>query len=89
MFDVNVNNLFRILWAVLFVCCIGASAHMIRELWLKWERSPVIVTFAETSVPIWQVPFPAVTICSETKSRQTVFNYTEAYNNLDNLTGIQ
>ena len=31
---------------------------------IKWRRDPVYVAFDTTSTPVWQVPFPAVTICN-------------------------
>ncbi|XP_049771508.1 pickpocket protein 28-like [Schistocerca cancellata] len=76
----------RFLWLMLFGLSLGVCSKLINNVWIKWDRSPVIVTFAESSTPVWQVPFPAVTICSETKSRQSVFNFTDAYNNEANLT---
>ncbi|RZC40023.1 ASC domain containing protein, partial [Asbolus verrucosus] len=43
----------------------------------KWERSPVIVNFANRGTPIDKVPFPAVTICPESKIvGQKKFNFT-------------
>lgn len=42
----------------------------------KWENTPVIVSFASKETPIWQIPFPAVTICPENKVVPRKFNYT-------------
>lgn len=36
-----------------------------------------MVSFATRETPTWKVPFPAVTLCPETKSRPTYFNYTK------------
>ncbi len=30
----------------------------------KWQREPVYVAFDTTSTPIWELPFPAVTVCN-------------------------
>lgn len=57
---------------------------LIVDIYLKWEQIPVIVSFAEKSTPIWKIDFPAVTICPETKAKQTVLNYTNIYNILNN-----
>lgn len=57
---------------------------LILDIYVKWEQIPVIVSFAEKSTPVWKIPFPAVTICPETKAKQTVLNYTEIYNILNN-----
>jgi len=57
---------------------VGCSNRIVKA-YQKWDVSPVIVTFAEYPTSIWEVPFPAVSICSETKSRQNVFNFTEMF----------
>ncbi|XP_054267290.1 pickpocket protein 28-like [Macrosteles quadrilineatus] len=76
-------NIFRSFWLVLFLLSIAGSAYMIRKVWQKWQDSPVIVSFSESWTPVWQIPFPAVTICSEAKSKNKVYNITEAiYKNM-------
>lgn len=51
------------------------------------DQSPVIVSFAEKSTPVWAIPFPAVTICPETKTYMDKLNFTETFNALkENLT---
>lgn len=47
---------------------------------MKWVQSPVIVSFAEKSTPIWEIPFPAVTICPETKTYANKLNFTDVFN---------
>lgn len=46
---------------------------------MKWKQNPVIVTFAETLTPVWTIPFPAVTICPETKALKTHIDITKGY----------
>lgn len=53
--------------------------YLIYLTYRKWERSPVIVSFATKQTPIWQIPFPSVTVCPETKARQSEYNLTEKY----------
>ncbi|KAL5289998.1 hypothetical protein ACFFRR_009784 [Megaselia abdita] len=72
----------RLFWILVFILSIYACASLTINIWDKWNNNPVIVSFAEKSTPVWQIPFPAVTVCSETKSRQTVFNFTETYQKL-------
>lgn len=52
---------------------------LIIKIWEKWQTSPVIVSFAEKSTPVWQIPFPAVTICPETKAMKKHLDFTKAY----------
>ncbi|XP_046391658.1 pickpocket protein 28-like [Ischnura elegans] len=65
----------RICWILAFGLSIYACSLVILKVWRKWENSPVIVSFADSSTPVWQIPFPAVTICSEVKYRRNIYNY--------------
>lgn len=38
---------------------------MIAQVWNRYHRNPVIVTFNPTEEETYQVPFPAVTICNK------------------------
>lgn len=75
----------KLFWLIAFVSCIFGCCRLIFHIYQRWERSPVIVSFAERSTPIWQIPFPAVTICMETKSQSDLFNYTEMYHKIRNI----
>ncbi|KRF94123.1 pickpocket protein 28 [Drosophila mojavensis] len=57
----------RIFWLFAFLLSICCCATLILSAYNKWNETPVIVSFAERSTPVWNIPFPAVTICSETK----------------------
>lgn len=72
----------RLWWLTLFVFSLYLCVYLIVDTYRKWETSPVIVSFAQSPTPVWGIPFPAVTICSETKSRQRKFNFTEAYHEM-------
>ncbi|KAJ8715043.1 hypothetical protein PYW08_005024 [Mythimna loreyi] len=80
----------KVFWLFMFTCCVILCAGLIRKVWIKWNESPVIVSFAEMPTPVWQIPYPAVTVCFETKAKQRQFNFTEYYHlyttNRDNLT---
>lgn len=55
---------------------------MILNVYIKWDQSPVIVSFAEKSTPVWEIPFPAVTICPETKANVSMLNFTDIYHEM-------
>lgn len=64
-------------WVVIsFICCLVLLANV----WSRMYSDPLIVSLSDKPEPIWEIPFPAVTICPETKSKQTVFNFTRMYN---------
>lgn len=45
----------------------------------KWERDPIIVSFDEQSSSIYTIPFPAVTICPETKVKASELNISHTF----------
>lgn len=63
----------------MFLCVIG-SITVSKEVYSKWQMSPVIVSFAEKYTRVSEIPFPAVTICPETKARSSLLNFTHLYN---------
>lgn len=69
----------KLWWLVAFLLSIYGCGNLMLNVWNRWDRHPVIVTFAEKPTPIWQIPFPAVTICVQTKTQASVFNYTEMF----------
>lgn len=72
----------KLWWLIAFLLSIYGCSRLIFNVWQRWDRSPVIVSFEEKATPIWQIPFPAVTICMETKSQSDLFNYTAMYHRI-------
>uniref|UniRef100_A0A1B0DLX5 Uncharacterized protein n=1 Tax=Phlebotomus papatasi TaxID=29031 RepID=A0A1B0DLX5_PHLPP len=83
----------RVWWLVIFVISISVCSLLIWSSWKKWDDTPVIVTFADKSTFVWQIPFPAVTICPEIKVRRESFNFTKVFKKVfkerENLTLIE
>lgn len=50
-------------WVVVMVISIYFCSSIVGKIYVKWDTTPVIVSFSEKSTPIWSIPFPAVTIC--------------------------
>lgn len=69
----------RAFWIIAFFVSLFGCAVLILNIYEKWQLSPVIVSFAEKSTPVWQIPFPAVTICPETKAMAEHVKFTRAY----------
>ncbi|XP_037032179.1 pickpocket protein 28-like [Bradysia coprophila] len=69
----------RVWWILAFALALLYCGYSIRKVYIKWDESPVIVAFAEKSTPVWKIPFPAVTICPETKAEVTKLNLTDVF----------
>ncbi|CAG9767075.1 unnamed protein product [Ceutorhynchus assimilis] len=67
----------RIWWFIVFSTVFAICVYQIKEVYHKWEISPVIVSFDTSETPIHSIPFPAVTICPESKSNQSLYNHTD------------
>uniref|UniRef100_A0A1B0AF41 Uncharacterized protein n=1 Tax=Glossina pallidipes TaxID=7398 RepID=A0A1B0AF41_GLOPL len=65
----------KIYWIVLMLISLYFATSLIRESYLKWMDSPVIVGFDETLVPVHKIPFPTITICPEIKMETEVFDF--------------
>ncbi|CAH0564376.1 unnamed protein product [Brassicogethes aeneus] len=85
----------KIWWLIALIVALYGCITLILLTYKKWETSPVIVSFATKETPIFDIPFPTVTICPEVKSRTTIFNYTDILYKkqdgvkLDNQTELQ
>lgn len=67
----------KIFWIATFTGSIILCSFLIKNVYVKWKTSPVIVTFNERLVSVGEVPFPSVTICSQVKSKATVYNFSK------------
>ncbi|XP_073819616.1 pickpocket protein 28-like [Musca autumnalis] len=57
----------RFIWIAIICVSFFFCIDSITEIYEKWTETPVIVSFSERSTDIWSIPFPAITICSESK----------------------
>lgn len=73
----------RLLWVCAFVLSVYGCGRLIRNVYVRWDQSPVIVTFAERTTPVWEIPFPAVTICPETRAIMAMLNYTRVFHRVN------
>nr|XP_029720869.1 pickpocket protein 28-like [Aedes albopictus] len=69
----------KVWWIVVFLLSLYGCGRLIQTVYMKWDREPVIVTFAQKPTPVFQIPFPAVTICPETKVKAANLNFTKTY----------
>ncbi|XP_052873201.1 pickpocket protein 28-like [Anopheles cruzii] len=66
-------------WVIVCILSVYFCGQLIETVYEKWRRSPVVVTFAEKLTPVYDVPFPAVTVCPVTKVKMATLNFTAAY----------
>lgn len=55
----------RAFWILAFFCSLTGCICVILKTYDKWQATPVIVSYSEKYTKIWEIPFPAITICPE------------------------
>jgi hypothetical protein len=61
--DKNLPWTEKLFWAFALAFSLILCGFLINVSYIKWKSTPVIVSFSETFINVWEVPFPAVTIC--------------------------
>ena len=57
----------RLLWSAVFIICVTVATIMMKIVWTRFGESPTVTTVETTTYPIWNIPFPAVTLCNNNK----------------------
>lgn len=70
----------KLFWVFTFVVSIILCSFLIKNVYMKWKESPVIVTVSERLVSVGEIPFPSVTICPQIKSKASVYNISKEVN---------
>lgn len=53
------------------------------KMYEKWDENPVTIVYGSELMPVSTIPFPAITICSQSKSRTGTLNMTWALQMMD------
>lgn len=70
----------RFFWFIAILTSFSIMSYFLFDIGRNNENFTIEVV--DTGLPIHKIPFPAITICSETKSRKSMVNVTQAYHNL-------
>ena len=55
----------RILWLAVVAVFGSCAVYISSEVYQEWRSNKVVTTLKETELPVTQLDFPAITICSE------------------------
>lgn len=72
----------RFWWILAFSLSLWLCGSSIHSIWMKWSLNPVKMSLTEREMPISEIPFPAVTICPETKTYYDKLDVSAAYKSL-------
>lgn len=57
---------------MVFLLTIPITAYLFYESFKQWYDSPILVSSSEKFMNVWQIPFPAVTICTRRKPAMAI-----------------
>jgi hypothetical protein len=64
-FEPNQSKLSNILWMILIIILTFFGVYTSVRNYEEWKAEPVLTTLASTGLPIAEIPFPSVVICSQ------------------------
>ncbi|XP_049547443.1 pickpocket protein 28-like [Anopheles darlingi] len=67
----------KIWWIATFILSLYGSSRMIQDIYEKWDEMGEVVSYIGKPTSVWEIPFPAITICPETKALSKYINFTE------------
>lgn len=82
------NKIGKIFWATVLTISGIIFANCLYNHYERWSDSAIFINVAENAQPIWNIPFPAVTICPEIKTKTSMFNFTQIYNEISSNGGV-
>ncbi|KAF4533185.1 hypothetical protein B566_EDAN001727, partial [Ephemera danica] len=56
-------------WISIHGCALTGASLMIYGTWLRYESAPTVTAVESTHFPVWNLPFPAVTVCDPNQVR--------------------
>ncbi|KAG8312515.1 hypothetical protein J6590_023122 [Homalodisca vitripennis] len=75
----------RFYWIIAMVVVYVGLISSLYDQSKLFLNSPVLMSLDSSTTPVWDIPFPAVTICSENQVRPSFFNYSD-YKTRTNMT---
>lgn len=64
----------RLLWLLIVLVSAGMAGYWSMEAYTEWQEFPILTSVKTTGLPVTQIDYPAITICSQGSSSQ-VFRY--------------
>lgn len=70
---------FSIWWIVVFSVAVYYCSRFVYNVYEEWQRDPIILSFDQQTSSVFAIPFPAVTLCPETKVKASVLNMSHTF----------
>jgi Amiloride-sensitive sodium channel len=63
--DTELSRTERYWWSIVVVISIFFCGSLISDIFMRYRDSPVIINLANEETSIFQIPFPAITVCPQ------------------------
>ncbi|RZF32402.1 hypothetical protein LSTR_LSTR001866 [Laodelphax striatellus] len=74
----------RLFWLFTIIMIYIICGKCILDTYEKWMNGSIVSTIDPIPRGIWEIPFPAITFCSENQLRHSQYDYTNQYKNRTN-----
>ena len=64
----------RLLWLTAVIMALISASLLSHDLYVKWQRAPVVTNLKDTNKQVRDLEFPSVTICTEGINMEAVLN---------------
>jgi acid-sensing ion channel, other len=61
----------KLFWMISLIASFSSAVLMINKLHTEISKTPIVTVTSNTPIPIEEIPFPAVTFCSEMRIQQS------------------
>ena len=65
VFDKTIKAIDYIFWFIAVCLGTGLAIYSSIDAWNEWKASPVLTSIRSTGLPLQNISFPAITICSQ------------------------
>ncbi|XP_030569500.1 pickpocket protein 28 [Drosophila novamexicana] len=71
VWDNDLPGWVQLFFAKVFVIVVCLAVNLAVNVFNKWQSTPVIIGISSTMTPIQDIPFPAITVCSMNKAKNS------------------
>ena len=65
VFDKTIKAIDYVFWFIAVCLGTGLAIYSSFDAWKEWKASPVLTSIRSTGLPLQNISFPAITICSQ------------------------
>lgn len=73
------NRIEKLFWLFGLIVSFLFFIFLFSKVWIRYGDGPIAIEISPYQKPIWDIPFPAITICTETKSKSSEFQFKNVF----------